>query len=335
VLTALISFLPRDNWGKADHRTQLMTIVFPSNAALSERANGMDERTLRRAFGRLTAAGLIERRNSANGKRFPLRYNGVIRDAFGFDLQPLIERHTTLTAQAAKAAEESERLRSLKAEALALRAAALNRDDLAQEEVSYLATMRNLLRRATLTIGTVQRLISELRKFAANAKIGYGERNAAEPPATAQEAHDHPAQPVAIESDHVSANRGQNVRHIESTKIELKKEHPNAGQPNGSKKDTAPSMNRDPKMMAWDDFQHIAEYFPKPPRNGQAMTRILVELGKLLRIRQENLMHWLGRTGAGRVLLAFDYLIARTEIIKDPNAYFETILNSKYTPSHS
>lgn len=305
-----------------------MTIVFPSNAALSERANGMDERTLRRALGRLTASGLIERKNSANGKRFPLRYNGVIRDAFGFDLQPLIEQHARLTVQAAKAAEDSERLRSLKAEALALRSTVLKREDLNQDELSGLETMRNILRRASLTVETVLGLIHELRKIAADARVGYGERSAAEHSNTAEEALEHSPHLPAIESDDLTATSGQNDRHIESTKIELKKKTTKTAQLHGRKQNTAPSMNRDPKTMTWDEFRYVAEFFPNPPRNGEALTRIVFELGKLLRIGQVKLLHWLSKAGAGRVLLAFDYLIARAEVIKEPNAYFESILKS-------
>lgn len=328
VLTALISFLPKDGWDKASHQAQLMTIVFPSNATLSERANGIDERTLRRSLGRLTASGLIKRKTSANGKRFPLRYNGVIRDAFGFDLHPLIEQHTRLTAQAAKTVENNERLRSLRTEALALRAAAINRDGLAQDELSSLQTMRNLLRRATLTVETVLRLISELRKYATDAKVGYGERTEAQSLTTSAEVHQRERRLPAIEPDDVSATNGQNDRHIKSTKLDIKNKPIGTEQHNHGKKNTTPSMHRDPKMMEWDEFQHIAEFFPEPPNTPKALTRIVAELGKSLRIRQERLIHWLNKVGPGRILLAFDYLIARAEVIKEPSAYFETILNS-------
>jgi len=81
-------------------------------------------------------------------------------------------------------------------------------------------------------------------------------------------------------------------------------------------------------MMDWDEFKHIAEFFPKPPNTPETLTRMMAELGKLLRISQERLIHWLSKVGPGRVLLAFDYLIARAEVIKEPSAYFETILNS-------
>ena len=71
VLTALISFLPRDRHTTNGETPPKLTVVFPSNASLSERANGVDERTLRRCLGRLDAAGLIDRKNSAKANASP------------------------------------------------------------------------------------------------------------------------------------------------------------------------------------------------------------------------------------------------------------------------
>jgi replication initiation protein RepC len=68
-------------------------VVFPSNRELSIRAHGMAPATLRRHLASLVEAGLIIRRDSANGKRFARRgQNGSIEDAFGFDLTPLVAR---------------------------------------------------------------------------------------------------------------------------------------------------------------------------------------------------------------------------------------------------
>ncbi|MGJ0507165.1 MAG: plasmid replication protein RepC [Methylocystis sp.] len=68
-------------------------IVFPSNRELSIRAHGMAPATLRRHLACLVDAGLIIRRDSANGKRFARRgQGGAIEDAFGFDLTPLVAR---------------------------------------------------------------------------------------------------------------------------------------------------------------------------------------------------------------------------------------------------
>lgn len=80
VLQTLLSFYPGT---KLDDPQKL--IVFPSNATLCARLNGMPCSTMRRHLSRLLDAGLIARRDSPNGKRYR-RSEGP---AFGFDLTPL------------------------------------------------------------------------------------------------------------------------------------------------------------------------------------------------------------------------------------------------------
>lgn len=298
VLTALVSFLPRDQGDDASEAQRRLTIVFPSNASLSERANGIDERTLRRCLGRLEAAGLVQRKSSANGKRFPLRYGGIIRDAFGIDLTPLIQGHDALAARASKVTEERERLRSLKAEALALRASLLHVDRLDETQLSTLGAIRNLLRRTTLTAGTILQIIADLRHLGADAAESYGER-----------------QGPNMTADDVSARNGQNDRHTESTKQELKKDARNRT----SRKDPA---------VAWTDYRNASEFFPDPPRSPAALSRVLMDIGRMLRIRQESLLRGLQAAGPGRVLAILDYLLGRGEAIRRPEAYLLAAVRS-------
>lgn len=326
VLTALISFLPRDQSPNSGGTQRKLTVVFPSNASLSERANGIDERTLRRCLARLEAAGLIERKCSANGKRFPLRYGGIIKDAFGIDLAPLMQNHDALAARASKVLEERERLRSLKAEALALRASLLQDEHLDEGGLSALGSIRNLLRRATLTAETVLQIIAGLRELGANAAQGYGECHGPSAPADQKQSHDQ-----AFSCDcasKMSARNGQNDRQIESVKKEHIKKDTHVQQTNASQSLRAAAMNRDPAKMAWTDFSHVADFFPAPPRTGEALNRVLFDIGRLLRIRQEKLMRGLQKAGAGRVLLILDYLLGKGEAIRQPEAYFETILRT-------
>jgi replication initiation protein RepC len=326
VLTALISFLPRDRDAPNGDTTPKLTVVFPSNTSLSDRANGTDERTLRRCLGRLEAAGLIDRKNSANGKRFPLRYGGIIRDAFGIDLSPLILSHEALAAKASKVAEERERLRSLKAEALALRASLLNEESPDEARLSSLGMVRNILRRATLTADVVLQIIASLRELGANAAQSYGESQSSGLHADEIEARDQAH--IDDCTREMSARNGQNDRQIESIKKELKKKDGHAKQTSAADNIAGPSMNRDPERMAWADFSHVAEFFPEAPRTGQALNRVLLDVGRLLRIRQEKLMRGLQKAGAGRLLLILDYLLGKGEAIKQPEAYFETILRA-------
>lgn len=68
-------------------------IVWPSNEALTARANGMPPTTLRRHLAVLVDCGLIVRRDSPNGKRFARKgRGGEIEQAYGFDLSPIVAR---------------------------------------------------------------------------------------------------------------------------------------------------------------------------------------------------------------------------------------------------
>ena len=333
VLTALISFLPRKEREVRNSQRPMLTVVFPSNASLSERANGLDERTLRRSLARLSAAKLIERKSSANGKRFPLRYGGVIRDAFGIDLKPLIERYASLVVQASHLAEERERLRSLKAEALALRASLLQQIPLDEAKLSALNIIRNVLRRTTLTVDAVLSVISELRDLGAGTEASYGEHHAAAKAGTEDnlQAVEHRAH--GSDSNNLPATNGQNVRHIESLRKDINKIAVATVDQLEQPAQIKPTMNRDLRRMAWEDFTNIAQLFPEQPRTENALVRILHDLGQLLRISQDLLKHGIQKVGAGKLLLVFDYLIAKADTIKHPRAYFQRILRTQLAPT--
>ncbi|WP_171181402.1 plasmid replication protein RepC [Ruegeria sp. HKCCD8929] len=123
VLNALVSFHP--NAALSDNDS---LIVFPSNVALSERAHGMAESTLRRHLAALVHARLIARHDSPNGKRYVRRgADGEIDRAFGFDLRPLLMRAGQITqaaqqtrADQASLAAAREKLSLLKRDALKL-----------------------------------------------------------------------------------------------------------------------------------------------------------------------------------------------------------------------
>lgn len=117
VLHALISFHPEKDLSDGGG-----SIVFPSNAALSRRAHGMAESTLRRHLAALVRAGLVLRHDSPNGKRYAVRDRGGdgFSVAFGFDLRPLLVRSAEIHA-AAEAARDAEARRKRLREAAVLR----------------------------------------------------------------------------------------------------------------------------------------------------------------------------------------------------------------------
>lgn len=110
LLNALLSFYPKSELLGSDS-----LIVFPSNAQLSLRAHGMAEATIRRHIAALVDAGLLIRRDSANGKRFARRDSeGDIGQAFGFSLAPLLQRAEELEAMAAEVVAERLHFQSLR-----------------------------------------------------------------------------------------------------------------------------------------------------------------------------------------------------------------------------
>jgi replication initiation protein RepC len=110
VLHALLSFYP-----ETDLRDKANLIVFPSNAQLTARANGIAGTTLRENLALLTQAGLIHRNDSPNGKRYARKArDGSIETAYGFSLAPLLARSGELAQLAQQVAEENRRLKLIK-----------------------------------------------------------------------------------------------------------------------------------------------------------------------------------------------------------------------------
>lgn len=110
VLDALLTFLPGNELSEESG-----LVVFPSNAQLSVRAKGINGTTLRRHLAALAEAGLIQRRDSPNGKRYAHRNReGEIEQAFGFDLRPLLCRVAEIAEAAQEIAAERIRLRRMK-----------------------------------------------------------------------------------------------------------------------------------------------------------------------------------------------------------------------------
>jgi replication initiation protein RepC len=110
VLDALLSFYPDQML-----RQDAQLIVFPSNKQLCLRAHSMAGATLRRHIALLVEAGLILRRDSANGKRYARKdREGEIETAFGFDLSPLLARAEELAMIAQDVAAEQKAFRKVK-----------------------------------------------------------------------------------------------------------------------------------------------------------------------------------------------------------------------------
>jgi replication initiation protein RepC len=110
VLNALLSFYPEQDLSEDRN-----LIVFPSNAQLAIRSNGIAGTTLRENLALLVDAGLIHRNDSPNGKRYARKgHDGEIETAYGFSLAPLLARSEELALMAHQVAEERRQLRIIK-----------------------------------------------------------------------------------------------------------------------------------------------------------------------------------------------------------------------------
>ncbi|MGZ2402782.1 plasmid replication protein RepC [Rhizobium ruizarguesonis] len=110
VLNALLSFYPETDLNEKEN-----LVVFPSNAQLIARANGIAGTTLRENLALLVNAGLIIRNDSPNGKRYVRRAkDGAVETAYGFNLAPLLARAEELALLAQKVAAEARRLKVVK-----------------------------------------------------------------------------------------------------------------------------------------------------------------------------------------------------------------------------
>ncbi len=169
VLNALLSFHREANLSDNDS-----LIVFPSNRALSERAHGMAESTLRRHLAALVGAGLITRHDSPNGKRYATRgADGSITRAFGFDLRPLLVRAREITHAAAETRAAQERLKRLREEVVLLKRDALKLVEYgresapgapwAQVEAALLSLHKQMRRK--MDFATLEALGAELREL--------------------------------------------------------------------------------------------------------------------------------------------------------------------------
>jgi len=156
VLDALLSFYPEN-----ELRQDAQLIVFPSNIQLSIRAHGIAGATLRRHLALLVDAGLIIRKDSANGKRYARKDGeGSIEHAFGFDISPLLMRAEELACLAQQVAADriafrraKENLTICRRDIRKLITAAVEEGaagDWDELEEQYLAAVRRIPRNPTL-----------------------------------------------------------------------------------------------------------------------------------------------------------------------------------------
>lgn len=169
VLNALLSFHQGNSLSDNEN-----LIVFPSNRKLSVRAHGMAESTLRRHLAALSHAGVIQRHDSPNGKRYAARgATGDVTRAFGFDLRPLLVQAQNIASAAAETLAAADRLRRTREEVVLIKRDALKLCMYGQEngaEADWPAIEQQLLNlhkqlRRKLDIDTLTSLVADARQL--------------------------------------------------------------------------------------------------------------------------------------------------------------------------
>jgi replication initiation protein RepC len=341
VLDALLSCLPCQGPDGSETPITPATLltVYASNETLCFRAKGLTERQLRRHLATLEEAGLLLRRDSANGKRFPVMKAGKPIGAFGLDLSPLLARSDELLALALRRREQADELRGLRAQILRLRAACLELqpdDGLA----AFLDGLRNLVRRTTLTLIEARAALARLTAVIANqlpltaaetsqaidvddAHLGSLDQDdastkAGAPPGTS----DHAICTTQIDPDAIalahdpdmrtnktSASDGQYVRHIEP------------------ESDTKKRTTTHEHLPRWSDLTEVSAFYPEPASEREAAV-IVFEFGQLLRISQSLLASAAARLGLWELLRIEDRIAGKADSILCPDAYLRSILRA-------
>lgn len=328
VLDALLSCLPcQDGKTGADQPITPLTLltVYASNETLCFRAKGIPERQLRRHLDRLEAVGLIARRDSSNGKRFPIQRGGKVVGAYGIDLSPLLARSAALLVAAERHRDEAMELRGLRAMILRLRLDCLTRH-LSGESLSFVEAVQTVLRRATLTLTQARALLAKLSDIlratsahddaiplaavnAPAARVADGcdtpaatdQQDAAPRTADVEEARS-PSAP-STETGELTVTDGRNDRHKKTPKSDSKK------------------MAARPASGVWQSLRCLPSFYLEEPESDHDLRRILFETGAMLRIGQNSIAEAIAKIGLEETLTIIDRIADRPDEIAKPEAY--------------
>jgi len=294
-LRALVSFL-REGEGQ---------VVYASNRTISSRAEGLSERTIRRHVGSLVAAGLVQRNDSANGKRFRINCPDGPAEAFGIDLSPLVKRAGEIAEAAASLARERQRITFYRK-----RLSRLIYDlGCAAGQLEEAEAYRPALRRK-LSSTQLEQLCNEL-----TARLAEHQQVSEKP--------EIPPLPSSFTSPVLSANDSQSVRH----KINSEHEIPDSEETreDGSESHDASGLLRKiqracPNSMA---------YASAPPSSWAALESHAWTLAGWCGIGQDLIAGAVKRRGREQTALTVLLVAERLEKIRNLPAYFNSVTVGK------
>lgn len=310
VLDALLSCLPCKNpeTGRdAPITPRTLLTVFASNETLSFRAKGITDRQLRRHLERLEEVGLIQRRDSANKKRFPIYRAGKVVAAFGLDLSPLLGRAQDLLNLAQTRRDEAHELRGLKARVQALRTQCLNLT-LSEDLHAFVESTRNLLRRAATTVVQARAVLQSLTDILVSAQTQETSPTAPQEPAQEPLKQVSTPEECPDQDDKTPAGDGRNVRHKEPEKPYTKKILQDAGN------------------NPWNALKMIPSFYPETPTSEHACHKIIYEFGRMLGIGYNTLSKAIDRFGMFPTLEIQDQIAGQLDRISNPDGYLLSVL---------
>lgn len=301
VLDAMLSFLPcKDAAGRDAPVTPLhLLTVYAANDTIGFRSRGLTDRQLRRHFEVLESKGLMQRRDSANGKRFPIYKGGKVVGAYGLDLSPLFARASAFIARAAQLRQDQQETRGLIAQILQLRRKLLETalPDLLRERIEGL---RNLTRRVDLSKRDADQVLADLHALHSAQSI---------------EIQDVPAPEEVLDPKEKPASDGQNVRHNEQIKTDLKK--------------STPAELQEDSDPDWESFTTLTLYYPQEPRSLHEMTGLLTSCAAMLRIDTRLWQKAMQNMQPQRLLPLLDQMLAGFEQLDNPSAYLAAVLRGQ------
>lgn len=306
VLAAHLSVLPKGPLAAINAPVSFMEVQ-----KLLARANCMEERTFRRAEQRLEALGLVQRRLSANLRRFALRdAKGRILEAYGIDLSPLMSRIPSLLALRDRLQEETQARRNL-ASRISCTLAELKRWFLhrALPLPELLETLhqraRNLIRRKGTTLNDLEAMQAEVEAMAAQCTID-------ETPAMKREtADDIPMPDTPCKPDKTPAAAGQIDRRIESDRKDSNKE------------ELLPAT-----LPHWQSLQHISALYPKQPETLNELLRVILEFASFLRLSSATVTKSIAEAGIAQTLKAIDVMAENIGNIQKPDPYLRQVVRN-------
>lgn len=296
VIDACLSYLPlkAENGTERPAEAQMMLTVFASNQSICTRVGDLDERCLRRSIANMIALGLLRRHDSATGKRYARRIDGQIVDAYGLDLRPLFAKGRELIELAQKLDQLAANRRSIRSEAVNLRAQILRQGDaLSEADLAFVTEAEKQLRRVTLTMEDLLGLRDRLLA------IVTPDRNP-------------PACPPKVDAKESAAN-GQIVRHIESEKIDLKKEDRKRVQ-----------ISDDQQFcLTYENCKEVQSYADRKPASLYELKAMILDIMRWIGCSKNLSTELIAKAGWTTTLKVLERTLPRLSDIKNIGAYLK------------